>query len=189
MTAPPAAHKVERVEHVDHGAGINVAYQLDNVLTLVGRDNGVQQVHLFAAVSADDLGTANAVLKMVNIGSHDLVCLARRDLQRHAVVATIETVDGLGRNKLEHDGVRRIVPAKHKAKDRQDKAVETKDNAPDGLARVVGDPQRDKVGAAGRCAGLERDGSAQTRDHATKNDEHDLVAQKRGEMKDVEEQR
>ena len=91
---------------------------------------------------------------MVNIGGHDLVCLARRDLQRHAVVATIETVDGLGRNKLEHDGVRRIVPAKHKAKDRQDKAVETKDDAPDSLARVVGDPQRDKVGAAGGCAGL-----------------------------------
>lgn len=62
------------------------------------------------------------------------VCLARRDLQRHAVVATIETVDGLGRNKLEHDGIRRLVPAKHKAKDRQDKAVETKDDAPDGLA-------------------------------------------------------
>ena len=189
MTAPPAAHKVERVEHIDHGAGINVAHQLDNVLTLVGRDNGVQQVHLFAAVSADDLGAANAVLKMVNIGGHDLVRLARRDLQRHAIVATIEAVNGLGRNKLEHDGVRRLVPAKHKAKDRQDKAVETKDDAPDGLARVVGDPQRDKVGAAGGCAGLERDGSAQTRDHAAKNDEHDLVAQKRGEVKDVEEQR
>ena len=46
MTAPPAAHKVERVEHIDHGAGINVAHQLDNVLALVGRDNGVQQIHL-----------------------------------------------------------------------------------------------------------------------------------------------
>ena len=67
MTAPPAAHKVERVEHVDHGAGINVAHQLDNVLALVGRNNGVQQVHLFAAVSADDLGAANAVLKMVYV--------------------------------------------------------------------------------------------------------------------------
>ena len=148
MTTPPAAHKVERVEHVDHGVGINVAHQLDNVLTLVGRDNGVQQVHLFAAISADDLGAANAVLKMVYVGSHDLVCLTRRDLQRHAIVATIETVDGLGRNKLEHDGISRLVPAKHKAKDRQDKAVETKDDAPDGLARVVGNPQRDKVGAA-----------------------------------------
>ena len=50
----------------------------------------------------------------------------------------------------------------------QDKAVETKDDAPDGLARVIGDPQRDKVGAASGCAGLERDGSAQTRDHAAK---------------------
>ena len=149
----------------------------------------MQQVHLFAAVSADDLGTANAVLKMVNIGGHDLVRLVRRNLQRHAVVATIEAVNGLGRNKLEHDGVRCLVPAKHKTKDRQDKAVETKDDAPDGLARVVGDPQRDKVGAAGGCAGLERDGSAQTRDHAAKNDEHDLVAQKRSEVKDVEEQR
>ena len=132
-----STHKVERVEHVDHGAGINVAHQLDNVLALVGRDNGVQQVHLFAAVSADDLGAANAVLKMVYVGSHDLVRLTRRDLQRHAIVATIETVDGLGRNKLEHDGIRRIVPAKHKAKDRQDKAVETKDDTPDGLARVA----------------------------------------------------
>ena len=111
MTSPPAAHKVERVEHVDHGAGINVTHQLDNVLALVGRYNGVQQVHLLAAVSANDLGTANAMLKMVNIGGHDLVRLARRDLQRHAVVATIETVDGLGRNKLEHDGVRRLVPS------------------------------------------------------------------------------
>lgn len=64
MTAPPAAHKVERVEHIDHGAGINVAHQLDNVLALVGRDNGVQQIHLFAAVSADDLGAANTMLKM-----------------------------------------------------------------------------------------------------------------------------
>ena len=45
MTSPPATHKVERVEHVDHGAGIKVAHQLDNVLALVGRDNGVQQVH------------------------------------------------------------------------------------------------------------------------------------------------
>ena len=89
------------------------------------------------------------MLKMVNIGGHDLIGLARCDLQRHTVVAMIEAVDGLGRNKLEHDGVRRVVPAKHKAKDRQDKAVETKDDTPDGLARVVGDPQRDKVGAAG----------------------------------------
>ena len=149
----------------------------------------MQQVHLFTAVSADDLGAANTMLKMVNIGGHDLVCLARCDLQRHTVVAMIEAVDGLGRNKLEHYGVRRVIPAKHKAKDRQDKAVETKDDTPDGLTRVVGDPQRDKVGAAGRCAGLKRDGSAQTRDHAAKNDEHDLVAQKRREVKDVEEQR
>lgn len=50
MASPPAAHKVERVEHIDHGAGINVAHQFDNVLALVGRDNGVQQVHFFAAV-------------------------------------------------------------------------------------------------------------------------------------------
>lgn len=63
MTAPPAAHEVERVEHIDHGAGINIAHQLDNVLALVGRDNGVQQIHLFAAVSANDLGAANAMLK------------------------------------------------------------------------------------------------------------------------------
>ena len=35
----------------------------------------------------------------------------------------------------------------------------------------------------------ERDGSAQTRDHAAKNDEHNLVAQKWSEVKDVEEQR
>ena len=39
MTTPPAAHKVERVEHIDHGAGINVAHQLDNVLALIGRYN------------------------------------------------------------------------------------------------------------------------------------------------------
>ena len=36
---------------------------------------------------------------------------------------------------------------------------------------------------------LKRDGGAQARDHAAKDDEHDLVAQKRGEVKDVEEQR
>ena len=36
------------------------------------------------------------------------------------------------------------------------KCIRTGDieNVPDGLARVVGDPQRDKVGAAGGCAGL-----------------------------------
>lgn len=43
----------------------------------------------------------------------------------------------------------------------------------------------DKVGAAGG-ADLS-DGSAQTRDHAAKNDEHDLVAQ--NGRQDVEEQR
>lgn len=114
---------------------------------------------------------------MVDIGGHDLVRLARRDLQRYAVIAAVEAVDGLGRNKLEHDGIRCVVPAKHKTKDRQDKAVKAKDDAPDGLARVVGNPQRDKVGPAGGCAGLKRDGGAQARDHAAKDDEHDLVAQ------------
>ena len=72
MTTPPAAHKVERVEHVDHGAGINVAHQLDNVLALVGRDNGVQQVHLFAAVSADDLGAG------INAGKTDIQVIGGR---------------------------------------------------------------------------------------------------------------
>ena len=40
-----------QVEHVDHGAGVDVAYELDDVLALIGRYDGVKQVHPVAAVS------------------------------------------------------------------------------------------------------------------------------------------
>lgn len=189
MAAPPAAHEIERMEHVDHGARVHVAHELDDVLALIGRYDSVQQVHPVTAVSTDDLGAADAVLEVVDVGGHDLVCQARRDLQRHAVVAMVEAVDGLGRDELEDDGVRRVVPSEHLPEDDQDEAIEGEDRPPDGLACVIGDPQGDEVGSARRSAGLEGDGNGQARDHAAEDDEHDLVAQKRAEVEDVEEQR
>ena len=101
----------------------------------------------------------------------------------------VEAVDGLGGDELEHNGIRCVVPAEHPAKDDQDEAVESEDDAPDGLAGMVGNPQGDKVGAAGGCARLERDGDGEAGDHAAKDDEHDLIAQKRSEMEDIEEER
>ena len=189
VAAPPAAHEVERVEHVDHRARVDIADEFDDVLALVGGDDGVQQVHPVAAVSADHLGAADAVLEMVHICAHDLVGHTRGDLQCHTVVAMVEAVDGLGRDELEHDRVRRVIPAEHLAEYDQDEAVESEDRAPDRLARVIGHPQRDEVGAAGRSARLERDGDGEAGDHAAEDDEHDLVAQKRVEVEDVEEER
>lgn len=103
MATPPSAHEVERMEHVDHGAGVDVAHELDDVLALVCGHNGVQQVHLLAAVAADDLGAADAVLEVVDVGGHDLVGQAGGDLQGHAVVTVVEAVDRLGGYELEHD--------------------------------------------------------------------------------------
>lgn len=54
---------------------------------------------------------------------------------------------------------------------------------------MVRDPQRDEVGSSGGGARLEGDGDGEPRDHAAEDDEHDLVAQERREVEDVEEQR
>ena len=160
MAAPPATDEVERMEHIDHRSGVDVAYELDDVLALIGRYDGVKQVHPVAAVAAHHLGAADAVLEVVDVRGHDLVGHARGDLEGHAVVAVIEAVDGLGGDELEHNRIRGVVPAEHPAKDDQDKAVEGEDDAPDGLARVIGDPQGDEVGAARRGARLEGDRAA-----------------------------
>ena len=91
----------------------------------------------------------------------------------------VEAIDRLGGDELEDYGVRGVLPAKDGAKDTQHAAVGGENIRPDGLARFVGDVQRDKVRARGGRAAFERDGDGDAVEHAAKDDVEQGFAQNR----------
>ena len=54
--------------------------QLDDIVDLIGGDHGVEQGHLFVAVSADGIHTGDPVMVLADISLHDLFRFAGCDL-------------------------------------------------------------------------------------------------------------
>ena len=54
--------------------------QLDDIVDLIGRNYGVEQVHFFVAVTADRFHTGNSVVVLADVLFHDLLRLLGRDL-------------------------------------------------------------------------------------------------------------
>ena len=59
---------------------IHILDQLDDIVDLIGRDHGVEQIHLFVAVTADRFHTGNSVVLLADVLFHDLLRLLGRDL-------------------------------------------------------------------------------------------------------------
>ena len=81
-----------------------------------------------------------------------------------------------------------MLPPKDGAKDAQHAAIAGEDVGPDGLARLIGDVQRDKVRARGRRTAFERDGDGDAVEHAAEDDVEQGFAQNGLEREDAQEE-
>ena len=96
----------------------------------------------------------------------------------------MERGDRSGGDKLENDGVASVFPAKDRAEDDQDEDVEQEDLIPDRFADLVGDVQRDEVGAAGGSVCLERQRDGHAVEESTECDIQDDIVHDRFKLQD-----
>ena len=172
-------YEVFRLADIDDSLRVDMANQMDNVIGLIRRDDAHDIGHRRATVAAVGIEARGAMMKLAVVRGKHLLRARGHDLERHAFVATVERVDGLGGQKLEDDRIRRMLPAEDRAEDAQDDAVKHEHILPDGTASLVGDHEGNEVGSSSRGAAFQCDGDGQPVEYAAEQHAQDGVVEQR----------
>ena len=76
----PPTPPLQHCHRLIQDCGQNTEDQLDDIVDLIGRNYGVEQVHLFVAVAADGVHAGNTVVILADIRLHDLFRFLSGDL-------------------------------------------------------------------------------------------------------------
>lgn len=95
--------------------------------------------------------------------------LRSRHLHHDLGVPVVEVGNCLRGNKLEHNRIARVFPAEEKSENDDNAHVENKDLVPNAFVQLIGNIQSDKVCAARRAFGTQRDDDDKAIQEAAEN--------------------
>ena len=160
------------VDGVDRyeGAFIDVEDGFLEFVDFEARDDGVENLFLFARVAACAVEEGDAASQSLGESDIDLVWFVRDDHDGVGFVESLDDdVDHLGDDKVGDERVHRLVPAKEEAGARQDEEVDEHDDFADGEYGFLVEDDGDDLCAVERAARANDESDAKADDDAAED--------------------